>query len=63
MVIVASLMMAITKDNPKLVSDIAAINREKDQRLEWFCTDVSLVGVALILIGGMGSQFFGTVKK
>ena len=55
--------MAATKDNPQLKSDVAAINREKDQRLEWFCTDVSLVGVALILVGGMGSQFFGKAKN
>ena len=57
LIIQASLLMAASKDNPWLKSDVAAINREKDMRMEWFVTDVSLIGVALIFIGGMGSQF------
>ena len=57
MIIIASIIMAASKDNPKIKSDVAAINREKDQRMEWLCTDVSLIGVALIFIGGMGSHF------
>ena len=63
LIIVASIIMAVTKDNPKIVSDVAAINREKDQRLEWFVTDVSMIGVALIIMGGMGSQFAASSKK
>ena len=54
LLIVATVIMGTSKDNPKIVSDIAAINREKDVRLEWFATDVSLLGVALIFLGGMG---------
>ena len=52
--LVACLIMMATKDNPWIKTDVAAINREKDQRFEWFATDVSLCGVALIFMGGMG---------
>ena len=57
-----ALVMMATKDNPMIKSDVAAINREKDVRRDWFFTDVSLIGVGLLLIGGMGSSFYGPKK-
>ena len=51
---IASGFMAATKDNFWIVSDVAVINREKSIRLENFCRDVSLVGVAICFIGGYG---------
>ena len=54
----AILIMMATKDNPFIKSDVAAINREKDLRMEWFMTDVSLLGVCLILAGGMAAPFW-----
>ena len=54
---VACVFMMLTRDNAWIKSDISAIKREgKDMaRHEGFCRDVSLIGVALILLGGMGS--------
>ena len=51
---VGAAVMAATKDNHWIVSDVAAINREKPMRLENFCRDVSLVGVAVCFMGGYG---------
>ena len=53
LIIVALFMMA-TKDNYWIVSDVSVIKREKAQRLENFCRDVSLLGVAFMFIGGYG---------
>jgi hypothetical protein len=55
--------MIITKDNIWIKSDIAAINRETKDRIEWLITDVSLIGVALIFIGGMGRDYFNDKKS
>ena len=48
--------MMVSKDNPQLESSVAAVQREKPMRLENFCRDMSLVGVALIMVGGMGGH-------
>ena len=53
LIIVALFMMA-TKDNYWIVSDVSVIKREKAQRLENFCRDVSLIGAAIMFIGGYG---------
>ena len=50
--------MMVTKDNYWIKSDVSAVNREKTSRLEWFFTDVSLFGVALMFMGQMGGHFF-----
>ena len=57
LLLVACLFMMATRDNAWIQSDVSAIKREgKDlARHELFCRDVSLIGVALILLGGMGS--------
>ena len=47
--------MAATKDNHWIVSDVAAIKREKNQRLENIIRDVSLLGVCLLMLTGFGS--------
>ena len=52
---VAAIFMLITKDNILLTSDVPAIKREDKDRLRWLCADVSLIGVALAIIGGLGS--------
>ena len=52
--IAAALFMLITKDNLLLESDVPAIKREDKDRIRWACTDVSLIGVALAIIGGLG---------
>ena len=54
-IICAAFMMA-TKDNIKIKSDVAAITREEKDRPENFCRDISLIGCALILLGGMASN-------
>ena len=48
--------MAATKDNHWIVSDVAAIKREKNARLEGIIRDVSLVGVCLMFIGGFAAD-------
>ena len=48
--------MAATKDNHWIVSDVAAIKREKNQRLEGIIRDVSLVGVCLMFISGFAAD-------
>ena len=53
-IILTSVFMMATKDNFWIKSDVSAINRESKDRLEWFITDISFIGVALILLGGMG---------
>ena len=50
----SALAMAATKDNYWIISDVAAINREKPMRLENLCRDVSLIGVAVCFMGGYG---------
>ena len=52
--IAAALFMLITKDNLLLESDVPAIKREDKDRIRWACADVSLIGVALAIIGGLG---------
>ena len=59
---VASAIMAATKDNYWIESDVSAIKREKAIRLENFCRDVSLMGVAICFIGGYGHQYFHEAK-
>ena len=54
--------MMATKDNYWIKSDVSAINRESKDRLEWFVTDISLIGVALIFLGGMGRNYFNANK-
>ena len=49
----------LSKDNPKMVSSVAAINREKKDRIEHFFNQVSVVGAAIIFIGGMGGKAYG----
>ena len=51
---ISTVFMMATKDNYWLTSDVSAINREKKDRLEWLMEDVSLVGVAISMIGGLG---------
>ena len=55
--------MMVTKDNFWIKSDVSAINREFKDRLEWFITDISLIGVALILLGGMGRNYLTAHKS
>ena len=47
---------AATKDNHWIVSDIAAIKREKNSRLEGIIRDLSLFGVCLMMISGFGAN-------
>ena len=54
--------MMATKDNYWIKSDVSVINREQKDRLEWFITDISLIGVALILLGGMGRNYLTAHK-
>ena len=61
LVIIVSLFMMASKDNFKLVSSVAAIEREKPMRLENFLRDVSLIGAALVLIGGLGGEGLGDI--
>ena len=51
-----SLLMMATKHNITIESTVPVIGREKQMRPENFCRDVSLIGVALILLGGMGGD-------
>ena len=48
-----------SKDNPKMVSSVAAINREKKDRIEHFFNQISVIGAAIIFIGGMGGKAYG----
>ena len=48
--------MAATKDNNWIVSDVAAIKREKNSRLEGILRDVSLFGVCLMMISGFAAE-------
>ena len=47
---------AATKDNHWIVSDVAAIKREKKDRLENMCRDLSLLGVCLMMLSGFAKQ-------
>ena len=47
--------MAATKDNHFIKSDVAAIKREKNQRIEGMFRELSLLGVCLMLISGFAS--------
>ena len=47
---------AATKDNHWIVSDVQAIKREKKDRLENMCRDLSLFGVCLMMLTGFGQQ-------
>ena len=49
-----SIVMMVSKDNIKINSAVAAITREATMRPENLCRDASLLGVALIILGGMG---------
>ena len=61
MIVYAAFMMA-TKDNIKMKSDVAAITREEKDRPENICRDISLIGCALILLGGMASNALSDFK-
>ena len=52
--ILATVFMVGTKDNIWLKSDVSAITREKKDRIEWLFADISLLGVAIAMIGGLG---------
>ena len=52
----AVLFFAATKDNHWIVSDVQAIKREKKDRLENMCRDLSLFGVCLMMLSGFGQQ-------
>ena len=56
LVVVVSVFMMVSKDNFKLNSSVAAIEREKPMRLENFLRDLSLIGAGLVLIGGLGGE-------
>ena len=58
LVLLGGFMLA-SKDFIKIESKIAVIEREAKMRPENFCRDLSLIGVGLILIGGMGGNFLG----
>ena len=49
----------MSKDNPKITSSVAAINREKKDRVENFFNQISVIGAAIIFIGGMGGESYG----
>jgi len=51
---VAVVFFAATKDNHWIVSDVQAIKREKKDRLENICRDLSLFGVCLMMLSGFG---------
>ena len=51
----------LTKDFLLIKSDVSAIKREDGHRLEWFFTDVSMLGIAIILIGGYGQELDGKI--
>ena len=57
LLLVACAFMMATRDNAWIKSDVYAIKREskKMARHEGFSRDLSLIGCALILLGGMGS--------
>ena len=55
--------MMATKDNHWIKSSVSAITREKKDRLENFCRDVSLIGVGLIFLGGMAKDSLGSSGK
>uniref|UniRef100_A0A7S3FRI3 DoxX family protein n=1 Tax=Strombidium rassoulzadegani TaxID=1082188 RepID=A0A7S3FRI3_9SPIT len=50
--VVASAFLMVSKDNVWIKSDVSAITRENNLRLERFCRDVSVIGVGVMLIGG-----------
>ena len=52
----AVLFFAATKDNHWIESDVQAIKREKKDRLENMCRDLSLFGVCLMMLSGFGQQ-------
>ena len=54
--IVLALFMMASKDNIKIKSQVAVINREAVMRPENFCRDASLIGVGLLLLGGLGGS-------
>ena len=53
---IAVVFFAATKDNHWIVSDVQAIKREKKDRLENMCRDLSLFGVCLMMLSGFGQQ-------
>ena len=55
--------MMISKDNLRLESSVAAIQREKQLRVENFFRDLSLLGVAFIMLGGMGGHLLKDVSE
>ena len=52
LLIIAVGFMAASKDNFWMESDVSAIKREKGTRLERISRDVSVLGVAVMLMGG-----------
>ena len=55
MILFGVFMMA-SKDNIKIESTVAVIGREKPMRPENFTRDLSFIGAAIVLLGGLGSQ-------
>ena len=62
-IVLMSLLMMISKDNIKIKSTVPVITREKNIRMENFCRDVSLIGAALILLGGMAGDDFSIYEE
>ena len=60
--ILVTIFMMVSKDNPRLESNVAAINREKPMRLENFFRDLSMIGAAFMILGGMGGQLLKDVS-
>ena len=60
LMIIGVLFMMATKDNIQIKSDIQAIKREKGSRLERFSRDISMLGVAMLI---MGSYLTAPKKK
>ena len=57
-IIFMAVFMMLSKDNIKVESTVPVIGREKPMRLENFCRDASLIGAALIILGGLGGDSF-----
>ena len=53
---VCAAFFAATKDNHWIESDVSAIKREKNVRLEHMLRDLSLFGVCLMMLSGFGAK-------
>ena len=61
LIILVCIFAILSKDNPKITSSVAAINREKKDRIENFFTQISVIGAALVFIGGFASHNIGDI--